>query len=240
MPVTIGTVVTASPEDTGQTITIPSVNCQGSERGLVVTVHFGDNVAQVASAVFNTSESLTFIRREQISGAGGMSNTVEVWALKNPSSVTADVVVTLNTADISRGAVAVPLFGVSQVSMTGGVNGSASVTSSPSVTVAAEKAGGVILAALSHGNDTVTFSPNSPAIELADFVAGSGGTSMTRCAVMYREYGAVGNYSISGTWTASGEQTIVGVEIISTDEQPSRIVRPNILRPAIFTPGVAR
>lgn len=109
--------------NSGNTITISNLTVpSGSDKGIIILVAIRDSgsTKSVSSVVFNTSESGA-IAYDGLSNARKVKQDVssEVWLIKNPTSTTANVVVTLSgTPSTGAEAVALPIAGLDQTTST--------------------------------------------------------------------------------------------------------------------------
>ena len=99
--------------NSGSTVTIPSFTVgTGTDKILLVSV--GLRGGQTVNGIdFNSGESFTFVA-EINSSADVTKSRIELWKLVNPTSATADIVVTLSATPTSAVAGAVSLFNVDQ------------------------------------------------------------------------------------------------------------------------------
>jgi hypothetical protein len=138
------------------TITLSSIVTTGSDKYLLCSVTWGNTQTSPTSVVFNGSENLT-----KVNGVlKGTGEGADFWELKNPSSTTANVVVTFSAApSIGISAGCTPYTGVDQTTPSDGfvsVTGSVNPDPQPTLDVTSATDDLVVDALETNGDGTLT------------------------------------------------------------------------------------
>jgi hypothetical protein len=184
--ITRDAVSASSVGDATSTLTWSHTVGSGSNKILVVGVGARDPTAGntvVNSVVFNTSESFTKVRDDSVGGVQTLRSGL--WYLLNPSTTTANIVVTFAGAADDSGAGAISLFNVSQSSPIDAQNGSNAATQasplSTSITVVGTNCW--IIDAVYSKSD-IDISAVSPQVAYYDLNPRAGGDSAAGSYIM--------------------------------------------------------
>lgn len=188
----VGSPVVGTSGSFGSSCTM-SVSPSGSNKALVVLVAWQSFGAAPSSVVFNTSENLTIIAEEEATS----SRALGAYILLNPTSTTANVVVTWAGTGFGT-AVAQAFTGVNQSSPTTGWTAVLDQTSgSISQTASSVGSDDYVIDVVSSVGDSAANSMGGGQVELVNqgrgVASGAGG--------IFSSYKTGGSGSVSNTWT---------------------------------------
>lgn len=208
MAITVGTVTTYA--DDRDTVTVSTTVAATANPLLLVFVAVGNTSAssQVASVVYNTTESLTRIDFQD----DGNDQSIEAWYLNNPSTGTHNVVATAVTGTPDFGIAVIPIYGVDSTDPIGASNKGTGTGDAPSIVVATEADNSWVFDGWGVEDATTPgFSPGANQVELFDFVGGLGAGTFDQGG-SYETTTTHGNITMSQTF-AGGSDLYVGIAV---------------------------
>lgn len=188
------------------TLTLPSVQCDGVNKCLVVAmISYG---APATTVTFNTVESLSLHSTVNYYDSVGY---VEIWRLIAPSNTTGNVVIVWS-GSVNAAAVALVFNDVNQTTPLGAIDSASYLAVTPAnvnlnVAPVSNTSDLVIDAFGFYANQTYT--PGIGQIATATSALNDGNESI----IVTRKVATAGTTTMSKTWSSNTEATLVGVAI---------------------------
>ena len=198
----VGTVTTEAFNDVDKTISHDGGS--GTNRLLVVCVHFGASTTNEVTSITYAGTNLT---KAVAKAATNPPRNVksEIWYLVAPSTGTNDVVIAISGSTNAKGATIINLTGVHQTSpldaTSAGAEGSSTTPSTDITTVNVQS---MIIDCAECEDNAVTGTAGSGQTERSDFGLGTGGAVQGRGYTSTEEAQSVG--AITMNWTLSSTQ----------------------------------
>ena len=199
----------------GSSLTISSVAVSGSNRGLYLCLGDTGSVGEVSTVLFNGSEAFSLVYSE-----GTTFQTAQVWYLPNPTSTTANVVITLSPSETESGTLLGTVIALSNAKQEVPTNheeasgGCSCSSKSVNLTTVADNS--LMLTCIVSGHGSQTWNHGAGQTERSDFAqaGGSGDNTSTSTEVQP----SAGLETLTSTLDSSSTSTTMEMVAIEVEE----------------------